>query len=108
MLPPKRAAAFTLMELLITISLVILLVAILLPTFQTVRETGRRATCLSNMRQLATTLMLYSAEHNNRVIPVSSGASNQFNDRAWYYYLEDSGLLPAAPKATAAYGRVAS
>lgn len=43
----------TLIELLATVAIVGLLIALLLPAVQSARESARRAPCASNMRQLA-------------------------------------------------------
>jgi prepilin-type N-terminal cleavage/methylation domain-containing protein len=51
----KRVAAFTLIELLVVIAIIAVLAAILFPVFASVREKGRRATCLSNLSSRAAT-----------------------------------------------------
>ena len=43
--------AFTLIELLVVIAIICIVAAILFPTFASVREKGRQADCLSNLKQ---------------------------------------------------------
>ncbi len=49
----RHASGFTLIELLVVISIIALLIAILLPALGAARNAGRRAQCLSNLRQIA-------------------------------------------------------
>ncbi len=63
----NRRHGFTLIEVLVVISIIALLVAILLPALQQTRATGRKVTCLSTQRQLAIASVSYGVD--NRDLP---------------------------------------
>jgi len=48
----RRPVGFTLVELLVVISIIALLISILLPSLQSARESARSVACASNLRQL--------------------------------------------------------
>jgi prepilin-type N-terminal cleavage/methylation domain-containing protein/prepilin-type processing-associated H-X9-DG protein len=54
---------FTLIELLVVISIIALLMAIIMPALHLARDQGRRAGCMSNMRQVGIALVLYQTEY---------------------------------------------
>ncbi|RRJ98215.1 prepilin-type N-terminal cleavage/methylation domain-containing protein [Opitutaceae bacterium TAV4] len=64
----KLCSAFTLIELLTVIAIIGILAAIIIPTVGKVRETAKAASCLSNIRQLGLSLILY-AEQNRGQLP---------------------------------------
>jgi prepilin-type processing-associated H-X9-DG protein/prepilin-type N-terminal cleavage/methylation domain-containing protein len=59
----RRASGFTLVEILIVISVVALLSALLLSVFTRVREKSRMATCSGNLRQIGLGLRLYLQDY---------------------------------------------
>src|SRR5437016_10130959 len=61
-----RRRGFTLVELLVVLGAIALLMALLLPALVKAREAGRRAKCLSNMRQTGQALMNYLVVNHNR------------------------------------------
>ena len=55
---------FTLIELLVVIAIIALLAAILFPVFATARENARRATCQSNLKQIALGMTMYVQDND--------------------------------------------
>jgi len=57
--------AFTLVELLVVITIISMLMALLLPAVQAAREAGRRATCQNNQHQLAFANLNFESAHGH-------------------------------------------
>lgn len=59
-----KTKAFTLIELLVVIAIIAILAAILFPVFARARENARRASCLSNLKQVGIGLMQYTQDYD--------------------------------------------
>ena len=70
MTPHRRQAGFTLIELLVALSIIAVLIALLLPAIQAARESARRISCSSNLKQLGIAFHNYESSWNVLPPPV--------------------------------------
>jgi len=61
---PWRVSAFTLLELLVVVAIVMVLLAILLPSLTKARELSRRVYCLNNLHQLGQGNTMYAGDYD--------------------------------------------
>tara|TARA_R110000744_G_scaffold51662_5_gene111118 strand:- start:1239 stop:2045 length:807 start_codon:yes stop_codon:yes gene_type:complete len=67
---PRAVRAFTLIDVLVSLTVIILLISIMLPSISMVRESARKVICSSDMRQIGLGMNLY-AEDNKSMLPSS-------------------------------------
>ncbi len=74
----RQRHAFSLIELLVVVSIIAMLIALLLPALAAAKEQGRRTLCGNNLRQSMLSLDSYAQDNQEWYIPGNWGSINHF------------------------------
>jgi prepilin-type N-terminal cleavage/methylation domain-containing protein/prepilin-type processing-associated H-X9-DG protein len=95
MMMKRRFRAFTLVELLVVISIIALLLAVLMPALSKAREMAKVISCAANCKQIGTMVSIYQAGHDGAV-PTMLNRFTKSNDTSGGPYPARSRLLSVA------------
>jgi prepilin-type N-terminal cleavage/methylation domain-containing protein/prepilin-type processing-associated H-X9-DG protein len=93
----NKPAGFTLIELLVVIAIIAILAAILFPVFARARENARRASCMSNLKQITLGAKMYTQDYDEKLPPLytyeNSTAVYTFWPQIIYPYVKSKQLF---------------
>lgn len=100
----RKRKGFTLIELLVVIAIIALLMSILMPALQRVRQQARRIACMGNLRQWGFYWKMYTDDNNSYWLSGRGGGSGDWWIRPMRDMFKIDVKMRCCPQATKAVG----
>lgn len=92
----KRTAAFSLIELLVVITILAILAGILFPVFAKAKFAAKGITCISNLRQVGTAMSIYMNDYDD-YYPWALDVSDKYRPEIWAGDPDFQAQIPKMP-----------
>jgi general secretion pathway protein G len=92
----ERKRAFTLIELLVVIAILAIIAAFLFPVFARSKEAAKKSTCISNLRQIGQSMLIYMQD-NDDAFPSAVDAADKYQPGIWSAFPEFMAQIPYMP-----------
>lgn len=89
----RKFQGFSLLEMLLVLSIMSLLSALIFPVFNTVRGKARQAACQSNLRQIGQTFSMYIQDYDG-IYPYAVDAGDRYSSSIWSQYPDFQNEIP--------------